>query len=432
MKKRISILCVMMAMLVMVPLLQACSDSGGSEGKVELTMSAWGNPAELKVYQRAIDAYEEKNKNVSVKLIPIPSDGYEQKLMTELSGGAGADVFYVGDTTMAKLVKSESILPLSDFLKTDASYTKPEEYAEGLWGAAKQGDELYGITVDCNPYVMYYNIKLFKEAGLKTPQEYFDEGKWNWDTFKEVTAKFKSINKYGFVQEKGSLPMLNWVWSNGGNMYDKDGNYVYDKDPKAQEAIAYIADLVKSGGVIYGGSLPKGQGMDAMFMSQQVAMVTAGRWLTPMFSENKSLEFDYIPWPSNTSEKTNPSGIAVAYVAVNKNSKQQEEAKKFLSFYVSKEGQKARLADTGNAVPSVAGIDEVVLDKGIPAHADYLLKGRDTGIAPGSPQTYYAQVPGLSNEVEDLYDLMLLGKASAEETIANISTVVQKKTAEAK
>lgn len=432
MKRRISLLCLMAAMLVMVPLLQACGKAGDSGGKVELTMSAWGNPAELKVYQRAIDAYEEKNKNVSVKLIPIPSDGYEQKLLTELSGGAGADVFYVGDTTMAKLVKSNSVLPLADFLKTDASYTKAEEYAEGLWGAAKQGEELYGITVDCNPYVMYYNIKLFKEAGLKTPQQYFDEGTWNWDTFKEVTATFKSMNKYGFVQEKGSLPMLNWVWSNGGNMYDKEGSYVYDKDPKAQEAIAYIADLVKSGGVIYGGSLPKGQGMDAMFMSQQVAMVTAGRWLTPMFSENKSLEFDYIPWPTNTPEKTNPSGIAVAYVAVNKNSKQQEEAKKFLSFYVSKEGQKSRLADTGNAVPSVAGIDEVVLDKGIPAHANYLLTGRDIGIAPGSPQTYYAQIPGLSNEVEDLYDLMLLGKASSEETIENISSIVKKKTEEAK
>ncbi|MBR2568221.1 MAG: extracellular solute-binding protein [Paenibacillus sp.] len=240
MKRRISLLCLMAAMLVMVPLLQACGKAGDSGGKVELTMSAWGNPAELKVYQRAIDAYEEKNKNVSVKLIPIPSDGYEQKLLTELSGGAGADVFYVGDTTMAKLVKSNSVLPLADFLKTDASYTKAEEYAEGLWGAAKQGEELYGITVDCNPYVMYYNIKLFKEAGLKTPQQYFDEGTWNWDTFKEVTATFKSMNKYGFVQEKGSLPMLNWVWSNGGNMYDKEGSYVYDKDPKAQEAIAYM------------------------------------------------------------------------------------------------------------------------------------------------------------------------------------------------
>ncbi|MBR2570179.1 MAG: sugar ABC transporter substrate-binding protein, partial [Paenibacillus sp.] len=75
---------------------------------------------------------------------------------------------------------------------------------------------------------------------------------------------------------------------------------------------------------------------------------------------------------------------------------------------------------------------EVVLDKGIPAHANYLLTGRDIGIAPGSPQTYYAQIPGLSNEVEDLYDLMLLGKASSEETIENISSIVKKKTEEAK
>ncbi len=76
-------------LLVIVLLVTGCSGSGSNSGsastdekKIELTMSAWGNPAEIKVYQRALDEYEKQNPNIKVKLIPVPSDNYEQKLLT--------------------------------------------------------------------------------------------------------------------------------------------------------------------------------------------------------------------------------------------------------------------------------------------------------------------------------------------------------------
>jgi multiple sugar transport system substrate-binding protein len=332
---------------------------------------------------------------------------------------------------MSKLIENKSIVELTDYLNSDASVSKPDEFAEGLWGPAKKDDKIYGAPVDCNPMVLYYNKKLFKDAGLKSPQEYFDEGTWNWDTFKMVTEKFKSMNKYGFVQENWWGPMLNWIWSNGGDMYDENGNYVMDKNEKAKEAITFVSNLVKDGGAIYSGSLPQGQGQDAMFMSQQVAMVGAGRWLTPMFSENKSLEFDYIPYPTNTSNKTNTAGVPAAYLSLNANSKHQGEALKVLSFYVSKEGQEARLADTGNAIPSVAGLDQIVTDKGIPEHSQYLIDARETGVSFGAPRAAAAQIPGLGQDIQELYDLMLLGKADPETTIAEITKKVQEKTAEA-
>lgn len=43
---------------------------------------------------------------------------------------------------------------------------------------------------------MYYNKKVLKEAGIdQTPQEYFDEGEWNWDTFAKVTGKLRDTGK---------------------------------------------------------------------------------------------------------------------------------------------------------------------------------------------------------------------------------------------
>ncbi|WP_336077180.1 ABC transporter substrate-binding protein [Paenibacillus sp. 203] len=406
------------------------SESGESvTGKtVNLTMSAWGNPAELKIYQKGIDAYTKKHPNVKIKLIPVASDGYEQKLLTQLQGGNAPDVFYVGDATMVKLVQNGTLANLGEFMKTDNSYVKPDEYADGLWGAAKDGDKIYGITMDCSPLVMYYNKKMFKDLAIKTPQEYFDEGKWNWAAFDEVTKKLKDAGKQGFIGE--TWTMETWIWSNGGLSYDDQGNYVMDQNQKAREAIQFVNDLREKGQIKYAGSLPKGQGLDAMFMSNQVGIVAAGRWLTPMFSQAKNMEFDYIYWPSNTNNKMEPVQVPIAFFAVNKKSKEQEEAMKFVTFYGSKEGQKARLAGNSSAVPSVSGIDDIVTSDKTIEHSQYLLDAREKGYANGSLKYFKGRIPGLSERVNEQYDLLLLGKQDVDTTINNITVETNKLTKE--
>lgn len=402
---------------------QGGSTNGGGSGgkKVQLTMSAWGNPAELKVYQKAIDAFNQQHADIQVKLVPIPSDGYQQKILTQLSGGKAPDVFYVGSEWISQLIKNGSVVNLTEFLSSSESYSKPEEFSEGLWGAARKDGQIYGVPVDCNPALLYYNKKVLKEAGVKSPQEYFDEGKWNWDTFTEVTGKLRDAGKYGFVAENNWFNLFSWVWTNGGQLYDDNGNIILDQNEKAQEAIRYLDKMIDQKNFIYAGSLPKGQGPDAMFMSNQVGFVAAGRWLTPMFSENKSLEFDYIPWPTNTGNKTEPAAVATAYLAANKDSKYVKEAMKFLSFYVSQEGQKARLSGNGNAVPSINGIENIVVDAGIPEHAQYLIDARNIGLVDDKQSV----VPGMDKEVNDIMDLMYLNKKNADETIKAVTEKVK-------
>ncbi|MCJ7841284.1 sugar ABC transporter substrate-binding protein [Lederbergia sp. NSJ-179] len=414
-------------MIATILILAGCSSGGkstnsSSKKEVHLTMAAWGNPAEIKVYQRALDEYEKQNPNVKVKLIPVPGDNYEQKLLTQLSGGQGNDVFYVGSETISKLISTGTIADLTDFLNSSESLVKPDEFAEGLWGPAKLDGKIYGVSVDANPYLMYYNKKLLKEAGIeKTPQDYYEAGEWNWDAFEAITGKLRDAGKKGFVVDNNNEVFFSWVWSNGGQLYDNDGNYILEENEKAQEVFKYLERLLKNGNATYAGSLPKGQGADAMFMSNQVGFVNAGRWLTPMFSENKSLDFDYIPWPTNTGNKMEPTSIGVAFMAVNKESKNLEEAMKFMSFYTSVQGQNARLKDNGNAIPSVAGIDDLVTEAEIPDHPDYLIDAREIGII----EDKQTRIPGLGKEVTDIMDLMYLGKQDSDKTIKEVSKKVK-------
>jgi len=411
----------MTLILVSMLVISGCSSdkndkSKGSSGdkKVKLTMSAWGNPEEIKGYQRALDAYKEESPHVEIDLIPVPSDSYEQKLFTQLSGGSAPDIFYAGDGYISKLIETGKIEDLTDFIESSESYVKADEFADGLWGGARKDGRIYGVSVDNNPFLMYYNKNVLEEAGIeKSPQEHFEEGTWNWDTFEEMTGQIVEAGKKGYVGESSGVHTFSWVWSNGGELYDDDGNIVLESNEKAKEAFKYLEQLIDGGNITYAGSLPDGQGADAMFMSNQVGFVAAGRWLTPMFSENENLEFDYIPWPTNTGNKMEPAAIAIAFLSAASDSENLDEALKFLSFYTSTIGQEARLVGNGNAVPSVDGIDEIITEDSIPEHASYLIDAREIGIVDDKQMT----IPGLEKELQDIMDLMYLGQQDAETTI---------------
>ncbi|TSB46497.1 ABC transporter substrate-binding protein [Alkalicoccobacillus porphyridii] len=418
MKKKVGVLALGGLAVGMVAL-SGCSSGSSGDGKIELTFSAWGNPAELKVYQRAVDAFNEQSETVEVDLTGIPNDNYFQTLTTRLQGGQAPDLFYVGAEDISTLISNGTIEPLNDFLESDASFVKADEFADGLWGASQKDDEIYGLPVDCNPFLMYYNQGMFEEFGIKSPQEYFDEGNWNWEAMEEVTTQLREAGKYGFVQEGGHGNIMNWVWANGG-LFEEDNQIVADEDDLTLEAFEFVERMVSENNFIFSGTLPEGQGMDAMFMSNQVGMVGAGRWLTPMFLET-NIEFDYIPWPTNTEEQIPSVNIATAYMSANANGDHVEEAMEFVSFYTSQLGQETRLDGEGNAVPSVGGIDEVVTNQDKPDHGSYLLDARDVGRVVG----YEFTSPGLNSELADIYEVMLLGDLTPEEAIDQAADIAR-------
>ncbi|OAS89102.1 sugar ABC transporter substrate-binding protein [Metabacillus litoralis] len=412
--------------------LAACSNeeksSNQNNGKqVELTFATWGSPAEFEVLQKAVDKFNEEHEGIHVKdIIGIPWANYNQTITTRLQGGEAPDVFYVNGQNISNLIETKSILPINDFMESSESYVKVDEYPKDIWGPSDKDGIKYGFSVDSNPIVMYYNKKVFEEAGVKTPQEYFDEGKWNWDAMEEVTSQLVEAGKYGFVQDPAHNAMLNWVWANGGE-FAVDGEVVVQNDPKAKEAFEFVNKMIESGNFVSGGTLPEGQGSDAMFMSNQVGMIGGGRWYSPGFKE-ANVEYDYIPWPSNTENKLEPAEIATAFLSVNSDTEHKEAALKFASYYSSEIGQEVRLKGQGNAVPSVLGLDHLITDSPETEHAKYLLDARNIGRV----VDFAVSIPGLNDELNSIYQLFMLGDLTVDETINQLAETSQKMVAENK
>ena len=197
------------------------------------------------------------------------------------------------------------------------------------WGAAVRDGQTFGVPVDCNPMVLWYNKKVLKEAGItEMPADLQANGQWTWDKFKEMSDKIRDSKSTatcwitpGTAITAGLLPTAAEYTTTKGTCSgfgsEGDGGVPL---PVRQREIQNIT---------FSGTLPKGQGGDAMFMSNQVGFVAAGRWYLPLFKKNQGLEYDVVTWPTNTGNKIEPAGIPTAYMVMNKASKNKEAAYTF-------------------------------------------------------------------------------------------------------
>jgi len=304
------------------------------------------------------------------------------------------------------------------------SKSKPEDVVEGLWGPAKTAEgKIWGMPVDCNPLVFWYNKKLLQDAGVTTmPADLAKEGKWNWDALSTMLDQVVATGKRGVIFENWWGPIWGWATSNGGKVFDGN-NFVAAEDAKTKEGLKFVIDNVQAKKFTYSGSLPKGQGQDAMFLSQQAAFVVAGRWLLPVFKKAANLEYDIVVWPTNTGKQIEPTPIATAYMVQNAKAN-KDAAFAFLTDFVSPESQIFRLQGGGNAVPSVEGADQVVSEGDLPANWQAFIDARDAGYAiwPG-----LANYPGLGDDINKTLDEVWLKGGEVEATIQKIAGIVKTK-----
>ena len=190
-----------------------------------------------------------------------------------------------------------------------------------------------------------------------------------------MLVKVKATGKRGYVHMSSYGDLFGLVTALGGTMIE-DNKAVFDEDPKAQEIIGWLFDSIANGNISYGGNLPKGQSSDALFLAGQLATTHQGRWILPNLKKLKNLQYDIAPYPSEDGKTIGPIVVFTAAMGVNAKAKDQEAALKFLADFVSVDGQRFRLSGGGNAVPSVAGLDEVVTEGNLPAHGQVVHRYR--------------------------------------------------------
>ncbi len=269
-----------------------------------LTISNWGDPGDDQVYASAKKRFQAAFPNVQVtdNFVPITTwTDYINKLVADVAAGNAPDVINIAIEGMALGVSKQLFTPLDDYVARDATAKDIlDNTGERLLDGLTFEDKLYFLPNTWNTMLIYYNTKLFSDAGVAPPTD-----DWTWDTFldtaKKLTKGSGGSKQYGF-----SLPYFNfglspWFFSNGTSEFSADLATATFTDPKMVDAVTFIRDLVTEHGVA---PQPKGADPYALFKSEQAAMTGAGHWLVGGYKKDGFTNWDVVSWPQKEKKAT--------------------------------------------------------------------------------------------------------------------------------
>lgn len=412
----------MLGIIVCGTLLSGCSkkEVKTADGKDIVRFVVGGSAEELGQYQKAVDAFNEQSQTTHVDFVGLPADNFGEKLITQLKSKTPPDCFYAEERTFGQLNQSNVLLNLNDYLEKEDSALKRSDISENILAGYTFDDEVRGVPVDCNPMVVYYNADLFNSLGIKTPQAYYDEGKWSFEAMQTISEQLRDHEKIGFVYENWWGPLYSMLFDKGDPLYNDEmtkGNFDTDR---VRAGMEYLNNNIESKAFTFAGKLASGESPDTLFVSGQAGMLYAGRWYVPDFKTLK-FKYDIIPFPYYKTPDQQHSSMPATPMVINKNAANPDAVWEFISFYCNGSGQRLRMEGAGNAVPTIKGLDDIVLS-GTPKHAQYFLDAVPNAFLYPKIETLK---PGLSDAITDEVEKMLSNEQDVNVTLENINKIVK-------
>ena len=175
---RIGKISVALALALVATTATACGgDDTSASGPKELVYWASNQGPSLDndkaVLQPELDKFE-KASGVKVKVEVVPWTDLLNRILAAATSGQGPDVLNIGNTWSASLQATGAFLPFDDAaldkVGGKARFLGPSLAATGASGQAPVGVPLYGQA-----YGLYYNKKLFADAGIANPPATWEE-----------------------------------------------------------------------------------------------------------------------------------------------------------------------------------------------------------------------------------------------------------------
>jgi len=255
----------------------APNTSSSSAGKVTVRLATWAGVEEAAELQKVIDGINAKATNYQIVHEPQPADFYV-KLQTNLAGGSAADLIWLSQEYIVPYASKGVLLDISDRLGADSRpAANLTDYFPNILQTVQFEGRTYGLPWIAQPVVLYYNPKLFSDAGVQPPTE-----NWTWDDFKAAAAKLtRDTNGDGQVDVYGTAfndwpPIQMFVWQAGGDLLSEDRKQTTLTTTETLQGINFYADIIYNPTYAAPQNVIQEQGFSELAKNGKVAMFFGG------------------------------------------------------------------------------------------------------------------------------------------------------------
>jgi multiple sugar transport system substrate-binding protein len=312
-----------------------------------------------------IEAQKAKGVTAKVSFVPsgVDDEAYKTKLSLDLRSKAGPDVMAIDGIWVGEFAQAGYIKPLSEVAGAGVdSWEGWSQIPQAVQGLGMFEAKRYGVPQGTDGRVLYFNKKLFAQAGL--PADWQPK---SWQDILDAGAKLKALPGVTPIQinagtamgeatsMQGALPLLVGA---GGEIY-KDGKWAGATQP--------MKDMLEFYSKVYGGGLgdPKLQqeakGRDKsfqMFAAGKIGILGEGDYfwrsviepkagIAKMADRDATVGYAMIPAKQAGAGIRGQDFVSMSGGGVrvlNPNSKYPSQAWELLSFLSSAEAVKSELA----------------------------------------------------------------------------------------
>ena len=312
--------------------LAACGSSGGgsnSGGKTSLSLVAadYGTGpanASSKYWQGIADAFHKANPKITVKVKTVNWNDFDTQVQTLVQNHQYPDITE-GDY-FSNYAQEGLLYKASDVMSNPGNLV-PVFAKLGSYKGTQ-----YGIPFTTSSRTLFYNKKLFQQAGIQSAPQ-------TWADVKADALKIKALGKIGFGlplgSEEAQAEALLWMLGNGGNYTDKSGNWTIDSSQNVA-TFDFLKGLVSSGATEPNPGSKNRTDLWKQFAQGSIGMINGSPALIPIIEQGKVLttsDWTSVPIPGKTAPLTSTLGVcdfAAAFKAGG--TSKQAAIKKFLDF----------------------------------------------------------------------------------------------------
>ncbi len=369
-----------------------------------LRFSTWGSLDEIETLKPLLAEFERQNPDVPVELIHIP-DAYPHKIRLMAAARKMPDVLFMESQILPGFADRGVLRDLSPYLDADAELSRDDFYRPVMDAMSWKGT-LYGVPRDLSNLVMFYNQKLFDEAGVPYP-------KADW-TYEDMVAKAKRLTRgdqFGVGFAPYPLYWLPYLWSDGGDLLSAERDRSTLLEPASLAALQRYHDLRFKHHVAPTEAQVGNARMSQLFAQGKLAMMVGGRWVVPGFRKKLDFPWDVAPFPRGKTGSVVDADASGWCISAS--STQPDKAWRLIRFLAGKQAVSA-FTESGLIVPSRPDVaNSAAFKSGAPASSqvflDVIETARPTPTTPSYDEIQYELIDGLGpawNGEEELSDAL--------------------------
>jgi multiple sugar transport system substrate-binding protein len=334
--------------LVTLSIILVKSMNSSIQPTAKVNLQFWGVFDDPGYFTQVINGYQKINPKTTVSYRKFNYDDYEKQLIDSFASGVGPDIWLMHNTWLPK--HGDKILAMPTKQKSSEPWLSFKDFQDQFVEVAVTdltlGGQIYSLPIYVDTLGLFYNRDLFNSTGIASPPQ-------TWEEFNGAIKKLTQLDGERRIVKSGvalgtarninrSTDILSLLMLQSGVQMTDQNNFsatfASSYGNTADVAVQYYTDFSNSAKQVFTWNDQQHYSIDSFSEGGVAMMINYSHQIATVKAKAPRLNFSVAPVPQISMTSTAVNYANYWAPTVSKQSKNAQEAWKFLIYLSSNQG----------------------------------------------------------------------------------------------